>query len=157
MSRFSLRFAVFFLPLALCALPAFAQNALMDAQKEAVENPGGGMKVVTPLNKCLDQLPEADATEIRGHFLKPYQECQRRLQEQQRRKTDKTNKQAETGNDSAKTAGEEKEPAPAENARNFVRVRKDNSPRLPARYGDKEPSPAAAEETKKEPAPLYNR
>ena len=60
-------------------MPARAQLDLYDAQEEEAEKPGGGMRTVTPINKCLDQLPEADAIEVRGNYLKPYQECQRRL------------------------------------------------------------------------------
>ena len=150
--------------------PAYAQQDFYDAQEEAAENPGGGMRTVTPINKCIDQLPEADAIEVRSSYLKPYQECQRRLQTLKRQEAHQ-GKDAKKGSSkkAAKPAADDEEdedtapaakkaPPPAEDARNFVRVRKDDSPRRPANYGDN-----AASETPKTPADqgsqrqLYNR
>lgn len=37
-----------------------------------------GRHVVTSLQKCLDSLDPADASEIRRNFVKPYEECLRR-------------------------------------------------------------------------------
>lgn len=129
---------------------AWAQQDLFDAQAEEEEDgkPSGGMRTVTPINKCLDQLPEADAMEIKGNYLKPYQECQRRLQTIKRGETDdkktdskkarskKTAKDDTDDNEDGEETASGKEPAPAEDARNFIRVRKDDSPRRPANYGD---------------------
>lgn len=139
--------AVFAAFISLSPAPAAAQMDIFEAQQEAVEKPGGGMRTVTPVNKCLEQLPEADAIEIRGNYLKPYQECQRRLQSLKRKGDDDAEdgkgegKKKKSAKKSRKVADEDEDeddavPAPAEDARNFVRVRKDDSPRRPANYGD---------------------
>ncbi|MDP2204768.1 MAG: hypothetical protein Q8K65_00510 [Alphaproteobacteria bacterium] len=134
----------------LAAPPAYAMEDVFSAQKEAVENPGGGMKVVTPLKDCLDKLPPEEADAVRSNYLKPYQECHMRLQAFQRRRTEgketardkKARKDAkdDKAKDDKDTA--EKEPAPAQSPRNFVRVRKDDGPRRPASYGDIRETPA---------------
>jgi hypothetical protein len=66
--------------------------------------------VVTSVQKCLDQLDPADAAEIRGKFVQPYQECQRRL----------TAKLEKKKQEEAKAATET--PVPV-TPRNFVRVK----------------------------------
>ncbi len=144
-----------------------AQADMFDAQEEETAKPSGGMRTVTPISKCLDQLPEADAIEVRGNYLKPYQECQRRLHSLKHSGADdaktggkkaRSKKAATDGEDAGEEPESKKAPAPAEDARNFVRVRKDDSPRRPASYGD-----AATPEAPKNPprqgnrAPLYNR
>lgn len=123
------------------AAPAFAMEDIFSAQQEAVEKPGGGMKVVTPLKDCLDKLPPEEAAAVQRNFMKPYQECHLRLQAFLQRGGSLNNTEnTATAEGEAKTktvtAGE-KEPPPAENPRNFIRVRKDDGPRRPAaHYGD---------------------
>lgn len=146
MTRLTLpRLAVMICALALMtATPAHALEDVFSAQQEAVENPGGGMKVVTPLKDCLDKLPPEDAEAVRRNYLKPYQECHLRLQALGRRRAEGKEPPAKDGKKDAATDKEtaEKEPPPAESPRNFVRVRKDDGPRRPARYGDiREPAP----------------
>lgn len=132
----------------LSAAPAGAMEDVFSAQQDAVENPGGGMKVVTPLKGCLDQLPPEEADAVRQNYQKPYQECLLRLQAVQRRPAEgkdaaapaKDAKNAATGDEKADT-----KEAAAESPRNFVRVRKDDGPRRPARHGDSSAKPPAAE------------
>lgn len=137
----------------LAPLPAAAMEDVFSAQQEAVENPGGGMKVVTPLKDCLDKLPPEEAEAVRRNYLKPYQECHLRLQALQRRSAEgkdaanpEADKKVAEGNDKKPDGkADEKVPA-AENPRNFVRVRKDDGPRRPASRGDigvKEPAAEA--------------
>lgn len=154
--------------LAQTPMPAYAQADLFDAQEEETEVPRGGMRTVTPINKCLDQLPEAEAIEVRGNYLKPYQECQRRLHTLKRtdaeddkdsgKKRSKKAAKDDTDEDDGEERVSKKAPPPAEDARNFVRVRKDDSPRRPANYGDT----AAPTAPKTQPgqgsrSQLYNR
>jgi hypothetical protein len=132
----------------LSAAPARAMEDFFSAQKEAVENPGGGMKVVTPLKACLDQLPPDEAAAVRHNYQKPYQECQLRLQALQRRRAE-GKETADSTQDAKSTAGGDgkaaaKETA-AESPRNFVRVRKDDGPRRAASHGDSGAKPPAAE------------
>lgn len=147
--------------------PAAAQSELFDAQEEAVEKPSGGSRTVTPISKCLEQLPEADAIEVRANYLKPYQECHRRLQTLKRQEaTDKATEKTSGRKSPAKKAAAEddeeetetaKDPGPAEDARNFVRVRKDNSPRQPTSRG-KTVEPAAEKPVfERDRGALYNR
>lgn len=147
--------------------PASAQMDIFEAQQEAVEKPGGGMRTVTPINKCLEQLPEADAIEIRGNYLKPYQECQRRLQNLKRKGEDgKAADKSEARKKAARKDSEDDEddsaaaapaPAPAEDARNFVRVRKDDSPRRPANFSDSAPARDTEPAEKGNRHGMYNR
>lgn len=120
--------------------PALAMEDIFSAQQEAVEKPGGGMKVVTPLKDCLDKLPPEEAAAVQRNFFKPYQECHLRLQAlHQRGGTEQNSAEKAPADDDTKTktvtAGE-KDPPPAESPRNFVRVRKDDAPRRAAHYGD---------------------
>lgn len=39
------------------------------------------IRTVTSLQKCLDQLGAKDAIDIQSNYMKPWQECQRRLEE----------------------------------------------------------------------------
>jgi len=132
----------------LSAAPARAMEDVFSAQKDAVENPGGGMKVVTPLKGCLDQLPPEEAAAVQSNYQKPYQECHLRLQALQRRRAEAKDTAA-PAEDAKNAAGEDgkaaaKETA-AENPRNFVRVRKDDGPRRAASHGDSGAKPPAAE------------
>jgi hypothetical protein len=135
--------------------PAYAMEDVFSAQQEAVENPGGGMKVVTPLKDCLDKLPPDEADAVRNNYLKPYQECHMRLNALHRRRAEGKETEADkrigkeadgsTKDKDAKEGGKdsaEKEPPPAQSPRNFVRVRKDDGPRRPASYGDIRETPA---------------
>lgn len=150
----------------LCALlcvaaPAYAMDDIFTAQQEAVENPGGGTKVVTPIKDCIDKLPPEEQEAVRRNYLKPYQDCMTRLRALEARGGLKP--AASTDGDADKESGTEKNGGkkevnkPAENPRNFVRVRPDDGPRLPAQsYGQEAP---AAPETPSAPAwgGLYNR
>jgi hypothetical protein len=78
--------------------------------------PAGFVKSVTPVSGCLDQLPPEEAAEVRARYLKPYQECQRRLQIH-------AIKRAKAGKES-----ESEKQTQAESPRNFVRVQKDTAP-----------------------------
>lgn len=146
-----LRLSMIVLAALLMAAPADAMEDVFSAQKEAVENPGGGMKVVTPLKDCLDKLPPDEADAVRSNYLKPYQECHMRLNALKRRRAE--GKETEADKKIGKTAEEaqkdkdgkdraEKEPPPAQSPRNFVRVRKDDGPRRPSSYGDIRETPA---------------
>lgn len=135
----------FMLPL---SAPARAMDDIFAAQQDAVENPGGGNKVVTPLKDCVDKLPPEEAAAVRSNYLKPYQECITRLRALQARGglkkepaagSDKT----DTDKTEGKTDGKNDD-KPAENARNFVRVRPDDGPRLPAQSYGEAAEPAAA-------------
>lgn len=66
-------------------------------------------RVVTSVEGCLSQLSPGDAARVR-QSLKPYEDCQKKLQE----------KQAAKDKEEAEKKSEKQ--APAENARNFVRV-----------------------------------
>lgn len=81
--------------------------------------PAGFVKSVTPISGCLDQLPPAEAAEVRARYLKPYQECQRRLQINAIKKVR-----------AGETDESEKEKQ-AESPRNFIRVKKDDSKTVP--------------------------
>lgn len=165
--RMMIAIAAFFMT-TLLHTPVQAQSDLFDAQQEAVEKPGGGSRTVTPISKCLEQLPEADAIEVRANYLKPYQECHRRLQTLKR--TEAADKAAEKAGSNKKSAkksdpadSEEEDaeaaqdPGPAEDARNFVRVRKDTSPRQPAGRS-KIVEPAAEKPAfERDRGALYNR
>lgn len=149
----------------LLGMPAAqAMEDIFSAQQQAVESPGGGMKVVTPLNDCLDKLPEEEAELVRRNYLKPYQECLMRLQALEARggkaPAGRKGAAAETKKSGAKTAAaaeeEDAEPAPAQTPRNFVRVRPDDGPRRPAQFAD---TPNPAESARPRPAwdTGYNR
>lgn len=105
--------------------------------------PQGFVKSVTPVNACLEQLPPEEAAEVRARYLKPYQECQRRLQIH-------AIKRAKAG-----AKDDEHAPEQAESPRNFVRVQKDSRPAPAAPIvGAKEGSmPVKREKT----PDLYNR
>lgn len=89
--------------------------------KEAAKAPAGTAPVtssnsivVTSIETCLSQLDPADAAEIRAHYVKPYAECQFRLQEKLSRK------------EQQKTAKTE---APvADTPRNYLRVQQPPAP-----------------------------
>jgi len=104
--------------------------------------PVGVVKSVTPVSACLDQLPPEEAAEVRARYLKPYQECQRRLQIH-------AIKRAKAGDQG--DSGEEKK---AESPRNFIRVQKDAAPAAAPIIGLKN-SDAAAKRGKT--PDLYNR
>lgn len=127
------------------AAPALAMDDIFSAQQDAVENPGGGTKVVTPIKDCLDKLPPEEAEAVRRNYLKPYQECIMRLRAFEARGGHKAAAAAATnGKDGAPAeGGKEQADKPAENARNFVRVRPDDGPRLPAQSYGATPEPAA--------------
>ena len=78
--------------------------------------PQGFVKSVTPVSGCLAQLPPEEAAEVRARYLKPYQECQRRLHIHALKKV--------------KAGAEEdtEDKKQAESPRNFVRVQKDADP-----------------------------
>lgn len=78
--------------------------------------PRGFVKSVTPVTGCLDQLPPEEAAEVRARYLKPYQECHRRLQINALKKAKAGDVKAEEGDKQA------------ESPRNFVRVQKDAEP-----------------------------
>lgn len=109
--------------------------------------PRGFVKSVTPVTGCLDQLPPEEAAEVRARYLKPYQECQRRLHSHALKK-------AKAGAETQEAEGAK----PAESPRNFVRVQKDAAPAKQAPIiglkGDNIPDKAE----KGEKAPFgYNR
>jgi hypothetical protein len=56
--------------------PAAADSGSSDAKETA---PTAHNFVVTSIEKCYAQLGHAEAMDIEQHFVKPYQECQRRL------------------------------------------------------------------------------
>lgn len=99
----------------------------------ATPDTGMQVRVVTPLKECLDQLPPEDIADIRQNYLKPYQECQRRLADLRHKKA---------------TAGE-KEPAAAVTPRNFIRVQPDAG----AEPLHKAEKPAARSGNDEKPAP----
>jgi hypothetical protein len=149
--RFVFCLSAFVMSALLSAAPAAAMEDVFSAQQQAVENPGGGMRVVTPLKDCLDKLPPDEAAAVRSNYLKPYQECHMRLNALQRRRAEgketeadkKIGKDADNQKDAASKDSAEKEPPPAESPRNFVRVRRDESPRRAANFGDIRETPAA--------------
>lgn len=90
---------IFFLLLLFFPLSAFAADEDFPPARNAV---------VTSLKKCLEKLDPEDVIDIRKNYMKPYQECQHRLQMKLQRK---------------KTASALKEAPPqAETPRNYVRV-----------------------------------
>lgn len=104
--------------------------------------PAGFVKSVTPVSGCLDQLPPEEAAEVRTRYLKPYQECHRRLQIHAIKKA------------KAVKEGETEKQTQAESPRNFVRVQKDAAPTAPPVIGIK----ASNIPDKKEKTPgNYNR
>lgn len=129
------------------AAPVQAMDDIFAAQQEAVENPGGGTKVVTPIKDCIDKLPPEEQEAVRRNYLKPYQDCMTRLRALEARGG---LPQPATQGDAAKESGTEKDGdkkevnKPAENPRNFVRVRPDDGPRLPAQSAG-QAAPAAGE------------
>lgn len=50
-----------------------------DAGAQGADVPASHTVVVTSIEKCYAQLSRADALDIEQHYLKPYEECQRRL------------------------------------------------------------------------------
>lgn len=104
-----------FVLFAAASSPAFAQ--LDDVAADAEDMPAAHSHVVTSVQKCLDQLPPAEAAEVRKNYLKPYQECMARLSY---KKKDEAEKAAKAAADAPVA------PAP----RNYVRVRKE--PEKPA-------------------------
>lgn len=75
-------------------------------QEEAIPS---GRHVVTSVQDCLDKLPEEDAADIRSKSIKPYEDCQKRLQVRAREKKEEAEK-------------DEAEEAEAETPSNFLRV-----------------------------------
>lgn len=104
--------------------------------------PAGFVKSVTPVSACLDQLPPEEAAEVRARYLKPYQECQRRLQIH-------AIKKAKAGEEA-----ESKEEKQAESPRNFVRVQKDTAPAAAPIIGIKN---SDAPEKREKAPDFYNR
>lgn len=91
-------------------------NTTNPAAAKEGEFEGGHTTVVTSVKTCLDELPPADAAEIRSNYLKPYQECQRRTQAL-------SVKRLKAGDEEDKPESKE-----AESPRNFIRVQKDTTP-----------------------------
>ena len=117
-------------------MPAAAQMHISNGQKTTTTQgvtpqpgmptgnetpPQGFVKSVTPVSGCLGQLPPEEAAEVRARYLKPYQECQRRLHMH-------AVKKAKAGD-----AAESEDSKQAEGPRNFVRVQKeaDAAPQTP--------------------------
>ena len=110
-----MKYLFLYLP-ALCLLaaaPAFAQGYYNEDSAPAAasansaipqaEVPTSHSFIVTSIEKCYKQLGHADALDIQQHFVKPYEECQRRL-------SIKTQQEHEL------KAGQQKKPPPAQNA-----------------------------------------
>jgi hypothetical protein len=70
------------------AAPAAAQNNYynpgdaVEKKQEAPAEAGEESKTltITSIQKCYDQLTRKDALDIQKNYIKPYQECQRRLE-----------------------------------------------------------------------------
>ncbi len=92
-----------FLVILLAALPAQAQET------------GAQSYVVTSVQKCFDMLQRSDIIDIQKNFVKPYEECHRRVAAQAAER--------EAAARAAKAAAGAQEPA-AETPMNYVRVQK---------------------------------
>lgn len=90
-------------PAILTALLALSPHAL-------AETATAKTLTVTSLQKCYDRLDREDALDIQRNYIKPWQECQRRL-------SLKMKKEAEN-----RKAEEDSRPAPA--PRNYYQVQK---------------------------------
>ena len=153
-------------------LPAQAQTNYYNADQQpaasgsaAAENenaPPSHTVVVTSIQKCYAQLGHAEALDIERNFVKPYEECQRRLviklkkQQQLKVAHDKdtgtskdTNnlKDGDTSKDTdapkdAKDSNDTPEAAPAVNG-GFYRVQKNPVPPPANKPATKKPDPAA--------------
>jgi hypothetical protein len=92
--------------------PAASASAPADAAKTAPAD--GNMQhsmTVTSIQTCYDQLDPADAAEIRRDYLKPYAECQARLEAKLQGKREMK-------------AGEAAAAATPESPRNYIRVQR---------------------------------
>ena len=82
-------FHLYVISFLLAATPAFAQGYYNEDSAPAApsansaipqaEVPTSHSFIVTSIEKCYAQLGHADALDIQQHFVKPYEECQRRL------------------------------------------------------------------------------
>lgn len=80
-------------------------NAGGDAAQEEKEPSQGRNVTVTSVRKCYAQLSREDVLDIQKNYIKPYQECQRRLAAQLKKK--KGDEEARSGEDSpAETKGD---------------------------------------------------
>jgi hypothetical protein len=70
----------------ICLMICLVFSAPVLAQKDDDKFPAARNAVVTSVQKCLNQLDPVDAAEIKGKFVQPYQECQRRLSAKLERK-----------------------------------------------------------------------
>ncbi len=75
---------------------------------------------VTSISKCYAALSRADALDIQRNFIKPYQECQRRLALQLKKKQQQQSKDGAAKDKPAET--------PASAPQGFYRVQKSASP-----------------------------
>ncbi len=80
--------------------------------------------VVTSIQSCYDQLDPADVADIKKNFLKPYAECQARVEA-------KANAKKEF------KAGETAKAATPESPRNYIRVQAPDAPAPAANTSDK--------------------
>jgi hypothetical protein len=126
---------------------AGAQGNYYNADEPAAATEGGGKEsgegekqasnsyVVTSIQKCYAQLGREEALDIQKNYIKPYQECQRRLAEKYKKEHDKKpgdEKATDAKNgDASKDETPEKEPD-----HGFFRVSKSPSP-----TADKKPKP----------------
>jgi hypothetical protein len=87
------------------------QNAPAQAQQQLPPQNGMQMQsfTVTSVEKCLSQLPPAEAAEIRARYVKPYEECNNRVMSNTR-----AQKTIE--------AGKQQEALTPETPRNYIRV-----------------------------------
>lgn len=98
---------LFFLLFLLLSFPAMADEDDADDGRFS-----SGSHVVTPVEECLEQLSPEDAADIRATSIKPYEDCNRRLQRQRLEKKEAAKK---------KKAKDEE----AETPSNFLRVTED--------------------------------
>ena len=88
--KYLLLFVMIISPAVLClSLPAKAQSNYYNTDKQDDEQPAAAADddaappshtvMVTSIEKCYAQLDRAETVDIERNFIKPYEECQRRL------------------------------------------------------------------------------